>query len=100
MSAAKAKAPVPEKDPNARDAMRKVLVGTVVSNKMQKTIVVVVVDKTADAMYKKVVTRTKKYKVHDEKNECSVGDKVEIMETRPISKDKYFRLVRVVEKVK
>jgi len=85
---------------NERDTQRKVLLGTVVSNKMDKTIVVVVIDKTADALYKKVVTRTKKYKVHDENNECAVGDKVEIMETRPISKDKYFRLVRVVEKVK
>jgi len=85
---------------NERDSQRKVLIGTVVSNKMNKTIVVVVVDKTADALYKKVVTRTKKYKVHDENNECAVGDKVEIMETRPMSKDKYFRLVRIVEKVK
>lgn len=79
---------------------RKVLEGIVVSAKMQKTIVVVVEEKTAHPLYKKVVTRTKRYKVHDENNECAEGDKVEIMETRPMSRDKYFRLVRVVEKVK
>ena len=79
---------------------RKVLSGTVVSNKMDKTIVVAVVTKTAHPLYKKVVTRTKKFKAHDENNECKIGDKVEIAETRPLSKDKYFRLLRVVEKVK
>jgi small subunit ribosomal protein S17 len=83
-----------------RETTRKTLEGTVVSNKMQKTIVVAIVDSVMHPLYKKVVKRTKKYKVHDEKNECQVGDKVEIMETRPLSKDKYFRLVRVVEKVK
>ncbi|MDR0462211.1 MAG: 30S ribosomal protein S17 [Christensenellaceae bacterium] len=83
-----------------RESMRKVLEGTVTSNKMDKTIVVAIVDSVAHPLYKKVVKRTKKYKVHDEQNECQIGDKVEIMETRPLSKDKYFRLVRVVEKVK
>jgi len=79
---------------------RKTLIGTVVSNKMQKTIVVEVENQVAHPLYKKVVTHRKKFKVHDEKNECAIGDKVEIVETRPLSKDKYFRLLRVVEKVK
>ena len=83
-----------------RDSKRKVLEGTVVSDKMDKTIVVAVVEKTAHWLYKKVVTRTKKFKAHDENNECKIGDKVEIMETRPLSKDKYFRLVHIVEKAK
>jgi len=83
-----------------RETMRKALEGIVVSDKMDKTIVVAIVDSVAHPLYKKVVKRTKKYKVHDEKNECQIGDKVEIMETRPLSKDKYFRLVRIVEKVK
>jgi small subunit ribosomal protein S17 len=83
-----------------RDSKRKVLEGTVVSDKMDKTIVVAVVEKTAHWLYKKVVTRTKKFKAHDEKNEAKIGDKVQIMETRPISKDKYFRLVTIVEKAK
>jgi small subunit ribosomal protein S17 len=83
-----------------RDTKRKVLEGTVVSDKMDKTIVVAVVEKTAHWLYKKVVTRTKKFKAHDEKNEAKIGDKVQIMETRPISKDKYFRLVTIVEKAK
>jgi len=83
-----------------RDTNRKTLEGIVVSNKMQKTAVVSIVDSVMHPLYKKVVKRTKKYKVHDENNECQIGDKVEIMETRPLSKDKYFRLVRVVEKVK
>jgi len=83
-----------------RTSNRKVMQGTVVSNKMDKTAVVAVITKTAHPLYKKVVTRTKKFKVHDEYNECSIGDKVEIMETRPLSRDKYFRLVRIVEKVR
>jgi len=83
-----------------RETTRKVLVGTVVSNKMQKTIVVAVVNDKQHPLYGKVVAKTSKYKVHDENNECSIGDKVEIAETRHLSKDKYFRLVRIVEKVK
>jgi small subunit ribosomal protein S17 len=83
-----------------RENQRKVLIGKVVSNKMQKTAVVAVVDKSAHPLYGKVVTKTKKYKVHDENNETSIGDTVEIAETRPLSKDKYFRLVKIVEKVK
>ena len=79
---------------------RKELEGIVVSNKMAKTIVVAIEDKVTHPLYKKVVKRTKKYKAHDENNECSVGDKVLIAETRPLSKDKHFRLVRILEKVK
>lgn len=85
---------------NEERNMRKTLIGTVLSNKMRKTIVVEVENMTAHPLYKKTVKKSKKYKVHDEKNECSIGDKVEIMETRPLSKDKYFRLLRIVEKVK
>lgn len=75
--------------------------GTVVSaGKMDKTIVVAIVSNSKHPLYKKVVKKTKKFKVHDENNEAGVGDTVEIMETRPISKDKYYRLVRIVERAK
>ena len=75
--------------------------GVVVSaGKMDKTIVVAITSNSKHPLYKKVVKKTKKFKVHDEKNECGMGDTVEIMETRPISKDKYYRLVRIVEKAK
>ena len=79
---------------------RKVRIGRVVSNKMDKTIVVAVEDFVRHELYNKPVKRTKKFKAHDENNECRIGDRVEIMETRPLSKDKRFRLVEVVEKVK
>ena len=79
---------------------RKVLRGVVVSNKMDKTGVVEITRKVPHPLYKKVVTKTTRFKFHDENNECSIGDTVEVMETRPLSKDKYFRLVRIVEKVK
>ena len=79
---------------------RKVRAGVVVSDKMDKTVVVAVLDKIKHPIYKKTRNKTKKYKVHDEKNEAGVGDYVEIEETRPLSKDKYFRLVRIVEKAK
>ncbi len=79
---------------------KKNLVGTVLSNKMNKTIVVAVEYNKLHKLYKKYVKRTKKFKVHDEKNECQVGDLVRIEETRPISKEKYMRLVEVVQKVK
>ncbi|HIV63348.1 MAG TPA: 30S ribosomal protein S17 [Firmicutes bacterium] len=79
---------------------RKVRVGVVVSDKMDKTVVVAVHDKIKHPIYKKTMNKTKKYKVHDENNEAGVGDRVEIEETRPLSKDKYFRLVRIVEKAK
>lgn len=79
---------------------RKVRAGVVVSDKMDKTIVVAIRDKIKHPIYKKTMNKTKKYKVHDEKNEAGVGDFVEIEETRPLSKDKYFRLVRILEKAK
>ena len=79
---------------------RKVRVGVVVSDKIDKTVVVAVHDKIKHPIYKKTMNKTKKYKVHDENNEAGVGDRVEIEETRPLSKDKYFRLVRIVEKAK
>ena len=79
---------------------RKVRIGRVVSNKMDKTIVVAVEDFVRHELYNKPAKRTKKFKAHDENNECRIGDRVKIMETRPLSKDKRFRLVEVVEKVK
>ena len=79
---------------------RKVRVGRVVSNKMDKTIVVSVEDFVRHPLYNKPVKRTKKFKAHDENNVCSIGDRVRIMDTRPLSKDKRFRLVDVIEKVK
>jgi len=86
-------------DDSAR-GLRKTRIGKVVSNKMNKTIVVEIVNKVPHPIYGKVVVTTTKFKVHDEKNECSIGDTVEIMETRPLSRDKYFRLLRTVEKAK
>jgi len=81
-------------------ALRKTRVGIVVSDKMDKTVVVAVRDNVKHPLYKKIVKRTVKFKAHDENNECGIGDTVEIMETRPLSKDKYFRVVRIVEKAK
>ncbi|MDR2074133.1 MAG: 30S ribosomal protein S17 [Oscillospiraceae bacterium] len=78
--------------------MRKIKVGEVISNKMQKTIVVAVSYFVKHALYKKVIRRTTKLKVHDENNECKIGDKVKIMETRPLSKEKRWRLISVIEK--
>jgi len=78
--------------------LRKTMIGTVVSDKMDKTIVVAVETSVAHPIYNKTVKRTYKLKAHDENNECKVGDKVEVMETRPLSKDKRFRVVKVVEK--
>lgn len=80
--------------------LRKTRIGVVTSDKMDKTITVAVVSNKRHPIYGKVFKTTNKFKVHDENNECEIGDTVEIMETRPISKDKYFRLVRIVEKVK
>jgi len=79
---------------------RKTKVGVVTSDKMDKTIVVGVEQSIRHSLYGKSVKRTKKFKAHDENNECQIGDKVRIMETRPLSKDKRWRLVEVVEKVK
>ena len=80
--------------------LRKTRVGRVVSNKMDKTIVVAVDDRVQHPLYKKIVNRTYKLKAHDENNECAIGDKVRVMETRPLSKDKRWRLVEIVEKAK
>jgi len=79
---------------------RKSQIGVVVSDKMEKTITVLVTSKKKHPIYKKYMTVTKKYKAHDEKGEAHVGDTVTIIETRPLSKDKRWRLVRIVEKVK
>ena len=80
--------------------LRKTTIGVVVSDKMDKTVVVAVADKVRHPLYKKIVKRTVKFKAHDESNSCGVGDKVEIMETRPLSKDKNWRVVNILEKVK
>jgi len=79
---------------------RKTRVGKVVSDKMDKTIVVSIVENVKHPLYKKVVKQTKKFKAHDENNEAGIGDRVEIMETRPVSKDKRWRLTSVIEKAK
>lgn len=79
---------------------RKTKIGRVVSDKMEKTIVVAIEELKQHELYKKAVKRTVKFKVHDENNEAHVGDKVSIMETRPLSKDKRWRLVEIVEKAK
>ena len=81
-------------------AFRKTRVGTVVSDKMDKTIVVAIEDSVQHPLYKKILKRTYKLKAHDENNQCGVGDTVEVMETRPLSKDKRWRLVRIIEKAK
>ncbi|MDD5907143.1 MAG: 30S ribosomal protein S17 [Clostridiaceae bacterium] len=81
-------------------AFRKTKVGMVVSDKMDKTIVVAIEDRVQHPLYKKILKRTYKLKAHDENNECGVGDKVRVMETRPLSKDKRWRLVEIVEKAK
>jgi len=80
--------------------LRKTRTGKVVSNKMDKTIVVAVQDNVKHPLYNKIVKRTYKLKAHDENNECAVGDKVKVMETRPISRDKRWRLVSIVEKAR
>lgn len=81
-------------------AFRKTRVGQVVSDKMDKTIVVAIEDSVQHPLYKKILKRTYKLKAHDENNECGIGDTVEVMETRPLSKDKRWRLVRIIEKAK
>ena len=80
--------------------LRKTRVGKVVSDKMDKTIVVAIEDNVKQPLYKKIVKRTYKLKAHDEKNECNIGDRVKVMETRPLSKDKRWRLVEIIEKAK
>ena len=80
--------------------LRKTRTGKVVSNKMDKTIVVAIEEHVKHPLYKKIVKDTYKLKAHDEKNECNIGDTVKVMETRPLSKDKRWRLVEIVEKAK
>ena len=83
-----------------RETSRKVRVGKVVSDKMDKTVVVIVEDRVAHKKYKNIIGRTYRLKAHDENNECGVGDIVRVMETRPLSKDKRWRVVEIVEKAK
>jgi len=80
--------------------LRKTRVGKVVSDKMDKTVVVAVVDNVKHPLYNKIVKRTYKLKAHDENNECKIGDRVRVMETRPLSKDKRWRLVEIIERAK
>ena len=80
--------------------MRKTLIGRVASDKMDKTIVVAIEDSVKHKLYNKVIKRTRRVKAHDEQNEARVGDRVKIMETRPLSKDKRWRLVEIIEKAK
>ena len=80
--------------------LRKTRIGVVVSDKMDKTIVVAVHDNVRHPLYKKIVKKTYKLKAHDEKNDCRMGDTVKVMETRPLSKDKRWRLVEIVERAK
>ena len=80
--------------------LRKTRIGVVVSNKMDKTVVVAVQDNVKHPLYKKIVKTTYKLKAHDEKNECGIGDRVRVMETRPLSKEKRWRLVGILEKAK
>ena len=80
--------------------LRKTRVGKVVSDKMDKTIVFAIEDNVKHPLYKKIVKRTYKLKAHDENNECNIGDRVKVMETRPLSKDKRWRLVEIIERAK
>ena len=80
--------------------LRKTRVGKVVSDKMDKTVVVAIVDNVKHPLYKKIIKRTAKLKAHDENNECRIGDRVEVMETRPLSKDKRWRVTNIIEKAK
>ena len=80
--------------------LRKTRVGMVVSDKMDKTVVVAIIDNVKHPLHKKIVKRTVRLKAHDEKNECRVGDRVEVMETRPLSKDKRWRVIEIIEKAK
>ena len=83
-----------------RTSSRKTRVGKVVSDKMDKTVVVAIEDRVAHPLYKKIVCRTYKLKAHDAENACGIGDKVKVMETRPLSKDKRWRVVEIIEKAK
>ena len=83
-----------------RTTSRKTRVGKVVSDKMDKTVVVIVEDRVAHKRYKKIIGRTYRPKAHDENNECGIGDRVRVMETRPLSRDKRWRVVEIIEKAK
>jgi small subunit ribosomal protein S17 len=83
-----------------KESVKKLRIGTVVSNRMNKTIVATVEELKKHPMYKKYVKKTKRYKIHDEKNECNVGDKVRFVGTRPKSKEKSWKLVDIIEKAK
>ena len=83
-----------------RISSRKTRVGKVVSDKMDKTVVVIVEDRVAHPVYKKIIKRTYRLKAHDEQNSCGVGDRVKVMETRPLSRDKRWRVVEIIEKAK
>ena len=83
-----------------RTSARKTRVGKVVSDKMNKTIVVAVENRVPHPLYKKIIKRTYKLKAHDENNDCGIGDRVRVMETRPMSKEKRWRLVEIIEKAK
>ena len=85
---------------NIERNLRKNRVGIVVSDKMDKTVVVIVEDRVAHKTYKKIIGRTYRLKAHDENNECGIGDIVRVMETRPLSKDKRWRVVEIIEKAK
>ncbi len=80
--------------------LRKTRTGLVVSDKMDKTVVVAIIDNVKHPLYKKIIKRTVRLKAHDENNECKVGDRVSVMETRPLSKDKRWRVVNIIEKAK
>ncbi len=85
---------------NAVNANKKIFTGKVLSNKMQKTIVVSIEQRKLHPLYKKYIMRTKKLKVHDEKNECQIGDRVRVIESRPISREKCWKLLEIVERAK
>ena len=80
--------------------LRKTRIGTVVSDKMEKTVVVAIIDNVRHPLYKKIIKRTVMLKAHDENNECRTGDRVELMETRPLSKDKRWRVTKIIVKAK
>ena len=80
--------------------LRKTRTGMVVSDKMDKTVVVAIIDNVKHPLYKKIIKRTVRLKAHDENNECRIGDRVSVMETRPLSKDKRWRVVNIIEKAK
>ena len=87
-------------DATAKSGQRKVRLGTVISDKMNKTVIVQINTRKAHPLYKKTVAQRVKFKVHDEKNECGIGDLVRITETRPLSKEKHWRVIEIVEKAK